>query len=107
MKRLFEASAMCSLSIIVTVVAVAAVLSVHPRAAAEATVTENGIVPAVATAGVEETPADAECPYLAAIAASSACPALPEAAKAQGCPFLDGQLDEAPERAHKPSGKHT
>jgi hypothetical protein len=114
-RRAFESFAVFSLSAVVTVLAVAAIVSVHPRMADAQPHDAASIVPAVfVAAGPQADGAKAEvsaCPYLAALAAASKCPAVPKAgAGAAGCPFLEQRRQPHAEGERAPvttPGLHT
>lgn len=107
MAKFFEASAVLTFSLVITAAVVVALLPLHPRSMAEAS-ESAGVVHAVSTSAAQNRAAESGCPYLAAIAASSACPAAPMAVEPGGCPFLDRQrAEEPPKRERKLTGQHT
>lgn len=119
MRQALEAMLILTISVVLTLLIMAAVFPRHVLGGAASTAPSPDIEPAVFVFGVHDEPGaavsptvpgtvqrsrDAECPYLAAVAAASGCPALSGEHIRSACPYLDRrqQRDLASENPVKP-----
>jgi len=125
MRAFIEASLVLMVSIVLTLLIMAAIFPRHALGGSEPAVDSPRIWPAVFIYGVHDRPGTAGgrlaprfagqteshgCPYLAALAAASACPATPKRAAVPACPYLMMLQQRALEATSPPvaaPGKHT
>ena len=125
MRTIFEAALILTLSVVLTLLIMAAIFPRHALGGGAPALDSPTIQPAVFVYGTHERPGTAAsplipgaadqasvpaCPYLAALAAASKCPAAPEMSTTPACPFLLERQLEKPETPALPVenlGQHT
>ena len=103
MRAFIEATLILALSLVVTLLILAALFARHPLGAIDTSLDYPDISPAVFVRGEHDRPGKSgdqmrtesgaaeraeECPYLAALAAATACPVAPESSSVGTCPYL-------------------
>ena len=117
MRAVIEATLVLTLSLVVTLLILAAIFARHPLGAIDTVLDDPDISPAVFVRGEHDRPGKSgdqrrtdtgaaesaeACPYLAALAAATECPAAPESSPSDACPYLREVLGYDPDMNGEP-----